>query len=37
LRHGGLRFIPSLCVSAALVGFTLFILAPLVARVFSFL
>jgi hypothetical protein len=36
-RHGGLRFIPSLCVSAALVGFTLFILAPLVARIFSFL
>lgn len=34
-RHGSLRFIPSLAVSAAYVGFTLFVLAPLVARVYS--
>jgi hypothetical protein len=34
-RHGGLRFIPSLAVSASFVGFTMFILAPLVARLFS--
>lgn len=36
-RHGSLRFIPSLAVSASYVGFTLFVLAPLIVRICSFL
>ncbi|MBY6241037.1 hypothetical protein [Methylosinus sp. Sm6] len=36
-RHASLRFVPSLAVSVLYVGFTVFVLAPLLARAFSFL
>jgi hypothetical protein len=36
-RHASLRFIPSIAVSVLYVGFTVFVLAPLLARLFSFL
>ncbi|ATQ69340.1 MULTISPECIES: hypothetical protein [Methylosinus] len=36
-RHASLRFIPSIAVSVLYVGFTVFVLAPLLARVFLFL